>query len=259
MTEPQSASPPPEQPIPPRADLKVRRDVGVGQTEMTPCPNCKQLMPPGAVICTNCGLDLRTGKCIKPGKGESKQTYLVAIGVGIAVAVGLFFWLQTNQPAQAPTAPAVPAEPAAPEPSEITEEPADELPAELAIADTSSRANTEEAVSAATDIEPLGDTAARAARRAELTAQLDANRPMYAIGDSIQLVMANGFVHRGELIAIREGVVLVREGDQRLQVPMAEMQRRSRIQVDQGERERMIDDRLNQEFGANETAESLTE
>lgn len=39
------------------------------------CPNCNASMNPDAVLCVQCGHDLRTGQDLKSGKGNSKKGY----------------------------------------------------------------------------------------------------------------------------------------------------------------------------------------
>lgn len=48
------------------------------------CPGCKAALPPGAILCVSCGLDLRTGRKVKPGSGP-KRTPGAASSLGSSV------------------------------------------------------------------------------------------------------------------------------------------------------------------------------
>jgi len=62
----QSAAPPP--PPPPSLSLRASAAPAPAQAESTACPSCGTELAKGAVLCTSCGFNLRTGKRMAPTK-----------------------------------------------------------------------------------------------------------------------------------------------------------------------------------------------
>ncbi len=238
----------------PKLRLKRQPDESVAQTEK--CPKCGTDVPGDCVLCVQCGYDFRSRAGRKTSTGISHTVAVVAgviistiiAAAAIVILVNVFKSdlkpvpapLTEETPAQPPPKHMaepeipVPAEPeeiepiAAPEPEDVAEE-------ELALDD-------EEPEDAAVQKVDLEEEQARLRR--SLRDSLDDRVPPHLIGDKVALRRLNGFVHRGTLVGIRDGMALVVDGEIRERVPLKELDRDSRLLVDEEFRERLVDSRL---------------
>ncbi len=77
-TQPPAAAAAPAAPAPaPAASTEAPAESGAAEkpvdfdpTKANQCPHCQQELPPGAVLCVNCGLDLRTGRKLRKATVE---------------------------------------------------------------------------------------------------------------------------------------------------------------------------------------------
>ncbi len=247
--------------------LRVKRDTppgGEGDTKA--CPKCGADCPEDAVLCVQCGYDFRSGTVHKTATGMSHTLLvIIAVVVSVVIAAGAILILMNvfkkgdPQPIAAvsedtPPAPPQPAHVGVPEeavperpeavepPVEVTEEPepleepdALEEAVEEEIAEVVEQVEEEEIVDPEREMEEM---------RESLRLSLDDRVPPHLIGDTVVLRRMNGFVHRGELVAIRDGVALVVDGEIRERVPLQELDRDSRLLVDMEFRERLVESRL---------------
>lgn len=217
--------------------LKVRRGEPIGPGN--PCPSCGQNIPPGAVLCTNCGFDLRTGR---PVGGlpfwKQRQVALVAAAV-IVILLGLWLRSFLSRPVIVEKPKAAPP-PAAPPP------PAPELPAPTPAPEPSAETPPPEP-SPPPPEEPSAEALQQewerleAEYRAAAKARLDAEKPLYKVGTMIEVRKQTGQILRGMLRGItNEQVILLSElGEQR--VPLRELDRDSVLRCDPHLRERFIE------------------
>lgn len=138
------------------------------------CPSCGAPIEPGAKLCTQCGMELLTGKQSPKASGGGRKLPVTGLLVLLALAAGLpaFFMLRENPP--------VASEEASPITPAVTEE------------------------SPAADLPQMEDPrAAFEAKKREATQQareqLDEAQPLYQIGETVELRRKNGLVDRGTL------------------------------------------------------------
>lgn len=250
--------------------LRIKRDPGVAEDTKKQCPKCGTEMPDDAVLCVQCGYDLRSGSVHKAASGLSHTVLVIATVVaGVLIAAVSILILIKVFSGSDETVPVV-AAPAEPEPAavEAPVEPVPEEPEPLEVMPHAEEDSVEQAApvdeqdeepvdidetpeAAATDepeeeeaVEEVDRAAQREEMRHSLRVSLDDRIPMLAIGDEVELRRNNGFVHRGELVAIRDGMALVVDGEIRERVPLNELDRASRLQVDTEFRERLVESRL---------------
>ena len=241
MTEPDSDIADSES-IPPR--LRVRKDLPAGIGPVKACPSCNSTVAENALICVRCGFNFQTGSHLSTSSGMGRKlaiggAVLVSVLVAVAAIVYLINQFQHDAPQPPPqTITELPPTPALPAPPEvvITDLPdAMDKQAELEIRAAAAQAEQEARLSVERD---------------QLRAQLEERFPAINIGESVALRMANGFVHRGRYLGMRDGIAVVSEGGERTRLPIAELDRESRLRVDPEARELLVEQRLQQTQGA---------
>lgn len=237
--------------------LRLKRNAETGDAPSRKCPTCGAEMAGDAVLCVQCGYDFRSGAVLKTSTGIS-HTLVVVAGVLISVVVAalaivILVNIFKSDPAPVPPLPTeeTPAQPLpahleeseAPVPAEPdTIEPRPELEPDKPVdpkTETDEDEPPEEPAKSEVDLE-----AEKAAVRRSLRESLDDRVPPHLIGDNVALRRLNGFVHRGKLVAIRDGMALVVDGEIRERVPLNELDRDSRLLVDEEFRERLVESRL---------------
>ena len=248
--------------------LRLQTDDVETEVPNKQCPKCNAGVPGDAVLCVQCGYDFRSGAVLKTATGLP-HTIAVIVGVVVSVivaaaAIVILINVFRGNDEPVPVVPATPAE-------EAPGEAAAPVPAHIALPD---EAVPERPEIADPDPEPLNDVepeptatpddseevpalapAEEATEavdplvqeeefRHALRVSLDERVPPYQIGDEVELRRMNGFVHRGELVAIRDGVAMVVDGEIRERVPVNELDRDSRLLVDQEFRDRLVESRL---------------
>ena len=235
---------------PPKLKLKREMPIGGGQTQS--CPSCGVSIPADAVLCVHCGYDLRSGSRLKTSRGIPRNLKILLgllagiLVVGVAGALWLMF-TDSDEPFDA-------------------EPPRDDAPSVSAAEPDRERAPTEDSEGQESMPEGKEDAeedaglderaaeqqareeAAREERKREfresLMESLDERVPMYEVGDSVELIQHNGLVHRGRLVAIRDGVALLIDEELRSRVELRELATHSRLRVDVDYRDQVIQRRL---------------
>ncbi len=249
-----------EESIPPK--LRVRRDRPVGSMPMKQCPKCGKDAVEDAVLCVQCGYNWATGKSMHTNKHSPilsaiKMLFMVVLAL-IVAGVSLYsIWIvffddETERPyAAMEQEPPVSIEEKAyealtveekgetvdrpvslREPAEDGETPQEEVKEEVV-----------EEPEAAVDVNRKKEEL-----RQSLTASLDERFPLYSRGDQVVLEQRNGLVHRGRLVGVSDGDALLIDGEFRIRAALDDLTVNSRLQVDEGFRDQMIEDRLLREL-----------
>ncbi|HOW98783.1 MAG TPA: hypothetical protein P5567_15310 [Kiritimatiellia bacterium] len=223
--------------------LAIRREEPAAASGMN-CPSCGATMPPGAVLCVECGYDVRKGARLGETLGWPPYVRWLIAGAGVIIVVMLVkTFLRPHRiseiaappPAvQAPPKPAAaPAETNAPAAAASEPAPAP-LPVPAAPAETNAPA-------AAPQVSPEELAQLEADYRASLKGRLDQQQPLYRPGDLVELRKVSGLVIRGKLKAVEaRGAVVVREEGETV-VALADLDRESRVRCDAEFREKFIE------------------
>ena len=220
--------------------LKMNRGMPVGGGQPQACPRCGASIPGDAAFCMHCGYDLRSGTRLKTSQGTPRNLkILLGLLVGILAVGGagalwlLFTDLDDPVDSKTPTddAPAVSAAEQDRAPTEGKEEAEEDAGLDERAAEQHAReeAATEER---------------KRELRASLTESLDERAAMYELGDRVELVQYNGLVHRGRLVAIRDGMALLVDGELRSRVELRELDPHSRLRMDVDYRDQVIQRRV---------------
>lgn len=224
------------------------------------CPSCGAALPEGAVLCVQCGYDLRTGRRVD-AEAAPKRSPLAIAGVAllVAVAAGIVAWRiagsQSSAPAPVPPPAPVAAPAPAPQPAPAVEPTPAPVLAEAvpAVTNGSPAAGTGAVAQVAAEPpapppEPVLDTVAlQAEQRAAAEAQYDQKAPLYGAGDEVELRLNNGMVQRG-IFKSRNAESLVVQVDSNLTktIEFATLDRGSRVRSDPDYRARYIDFQVQQ-------------
>ncbi len=202
------------------------------------CPSCGATLAPGALICSQCGYDTRTGARYLDRPQNSRVLQWALWGIGAILLVMFLKWLflpkDEEVQIQGPGAVSEqqPAETAA------TPGPTGETAAVSMVEEGGAVSN--EAVGGSTEMPPEDLAKLEAAYREELTQKLAVTHPMYEPGDAVVLRRANGQIHRGALKERKAGVVVIVNGGQTSEIPMKGLDRASRLKCDPVFRAEMV-------------------
>ena len=220
--------------------LKLKRDMPVGDGETQACPSCGAAIPADAVFCVHCGYDLVSGTRLKTSQ-ETPRNLKILLGLLVGIlavgGAGALWLLFTNSDepldAEPPRddAPAVSAAEQDRAPTERKEEADEDAGLDERAAEQQAReeAETEER---------------KRELRASLRKSLDERVAIYELGDQVELVQHNGLVHRGRLVAIRDGMALLIDEELRSRVELRELAPHSRLRVDVDYRDQVIQRRV---------------
>lgn len=250
--------------------LRMKQETPAASDASKSCPQCESSLPQDAVLCVQCGYDFRSGTTHKTATGLPHTLgVLAAVVISVAVAaVAILILINVfkNDDAVAPVATS-PVDPPPPPPAHVPLPPETVLePTAIAepvatpeppdpVAPVEADVSVETPDEAADAAEPVDDHSdeemdtvdtqqEEADLRRALRDSLNQRVPAHQIGDEVALRRMNGFVHRGELVAIRDGMALVVDGEIRERVPLNELDRDSRLLVDEAFRERLVESRL---------------
>lgn len=222
------------------------------------CPGCGKPLGVGAIICVQCGYDTRTGRRVDASGGRKVSPVLIIGLVLIIVAAGAVVYLRSLDDGISPTPPPAPVA-AAPESPSQEPPPASPESAPAPVAET---APTETAppVDGTTASELIAVTETNAAEQApepapeinweEVAAQqrnriqleLDRRTPMFQVDESVELRLANGFIRRGIFRGASGGEIQLEEEGQGIQkIAFGQLDRNTRLRVDDDYRERYVD------------------
>ena len=221
--------------------LTLRRETTVAGGSL--CPSCGATMPSGAVICVQCGYDVRKGVRIGETTGWPPYVRWLLAGAGVLIVVMLVRVFVRPRPISEIVAPPAVQAPA-PAPAAAVTAPAEALPAVTPVPVAASESPAPAQTNApATEPQVSEEDLAQleADYRVSLKARLDQQQPMYKPGDAVELRKLNGLVIRGKLQALNaeQAVVLREEGA--ATVALAELDRESRVRCDQDFRDKFIE------------------
>jgi hypothetical protein len=216
------------------------------------CPACGAALQPAAVICIQCGYDLRSGRRVDEESAPRRNPWgIVGVALLVLLAVGLVVYRIRGT---ATATPGIPAESASTQaPAVTTPPPAPAPTAETNAAATSATpppiaTNGAMAEVTATETnaipeEPALDPAMVAAEeRPRVAGQLDQTYPLYEVGDELELRTTNGLIQRGVFAGRTEEQLIVRiNSNQTKNVDFTFLDRGSRVRCDPQFRERYID------------------
>ena len=216
------------------------------------CPSCGAALLPEAVICVQCGYDLRSGRRVDED-AASKRNPLTLVGVALLVvlSVGAVAY-RIVSPTSTPPPPVV-----QPAPAPVAKTPEAVPPKGEEVAETNAApslaASNENAVAAATtnlavltNEAPVETAPAPAVVEAQerplVEAQLDKAAPLYAVGEELELRLTNGLVQRGILVERTEAQVVVRiSSNQTRNMEFTLLDRGTRVRSDLQFRDKYIE------------------
>jgi len=225
----QIAVPVPSERLDQAPKLTLRKEATVSGGHI--CPSCSATMPPGAVLCVECGYDVRKGVRLGETTGWPPYVRWLLAGAGVLIVVMLVKVFLRPQPISEIVAPppAMPAPALAPTAAPSPEATSPVAPGPVAAPETpapTEQAATEPGVSEE-DLAQL-----EADYRASLKARLDQQEPMYKAGDAVEFRKVNGVVIRGKLQAVNPDSVVVLREEGEITVLLAELDRKSRVRCD---------------------------
>ena len=237
----------------PQKEMRVQRDAPNLSGSKT-CPSCKSTIGRDAVLCIRCGHDFKTGKkIVKPSWTSQHKGAVLASAAGLVVlvaALAFALWPKSLPPPIAPITPPLAVQPAPPPPPP----PAAAAPVPVPPAAVA------QPVAPPRPPPPSPTPAQLAARQAEtdraafeakkqraelaLRQKLDSGKPMYTVGNAVELRRRNGVIDKGTLRGFSgEGtnrVALVVNPTRKSAVPLVSLDPDSRIRLDPEYREAFI-------------------
>lgn len=208
------------------------------------CPHCSGSMMPDAVICVQCGYDLRTGRAFTEAGAGLKQMKPLLTVLGLLIVAGIAWSVMRSRsdsgimgepaPAPAPQAQTAPAPEVTPAPVVI------EQPAQIEDVPPVESRKEEAPPVAPVPTEPPEEM------RARLTRSLNDRYPMFTPGSAIAVRRLNGLVHRGELIVLGAESVALKADNQVLEVPYNVLDRASRLRCDAEFRKKLVELKMRQ-------------
>lgn len=232
--------------------LKLKKEEPARE-EMS-CPGCGKPLGVGAVICVQCGYDTRTGRRVDASSGR-KISPVLLIGLALVIgAAGVVVYLRSLDDGVRPTPPpasvtAAPEAPA-PEPAAAPEEPSAPAPASEPAVEAQATAETH-APAAAQEAPLTADEPPQpeinweevaAQQRDRIQVELDRRTPMFQEDESVELRLANGFIRRGIFRGATGGEIRLEEEGQGIQkIAFGQLDRNTRLRVDDDYRERYVD------------------
>ena len=221
------------------------------------CPSCGAALSEGAVLCVQCGHDLRTGRRVDDEAAPKRNPLTIAgVALLVAVAAGLVAWRLGGGPAAPapvpePTPAVVAADPAsetkpAPDISSTVTNVVSAMVPEVAAPTATQAVVAAVAESNIPPTEPVAPAIDKAEVEADqrnlVTEQLDQKAPLYAPGDEVELRLNNGLVQRGKLQSrTADGLVLQVASNTTKAVEFTAMDRASRVRSDPAYRARFLD------------------
>lgn len=220
--------------------------------EAMSCPGCGKPLGVGAVICVQCGYDTRTGRRVGATHGHKISPVQLIVLVLAIIGIGVVVYLRTLDDGVLPTPPPAPVSvtPVATlqDAAASVEEPA------APTSDTPSEATpeTENPAPAPADSEPVAEEKAphpeinwdevAAQQRDRIKIELDRRTPKFQEDASVELRLANGFIRRGIFRGASDGEIRIEEEGQGVQkIAFAQLDRNTRLRVDDDYRERYVD------------------
>lgn len=191
--------------------LKIRQEIGA-QGVSKRCPNCGMDMDAESTFCPQCGYDEKTGKTVTQKKAAQKKLMLLLL---LLILVGGAAALLVLKP--------VPEDPPS-EPSETTQ------------------AATEKTAPKAPSRAPQAAPSPPAPPTLdELRALLDKNIPFVKPGGRAELRDSKGRVHKGMVISLRNGQVILKNEQKKVQVfNLGDLDQNSRLAIDADFREAVL-------------------
>lgn len=234
---------------PPKLQVKQGSPVA---TAYRNCPSCGALAQEEAVFCVQCGYNFKTGRRYAETAARTKLIRNVLASVALLVLCGVAFMVirsrldslkSGEQSAEQPRTAPMPAASATSTPAMVAA-PAGEP--------TVATVETEGAGALSNVLEQsdIDSTLGKMAQdfKAALEAQLDKKYPRYAKGEAIALRKSNGMVQRGTLDVVTLTLVVLIQNGRHTEIPLAELDRETRLRCDPVYREKWIDAQVKKRF-----------
>ena len=215
-----------------RPRLQVKRDALISDSGK-PCPSCGGTISKDAVVCVQCGYDFRTGGTHKTDGSPSSLKKLLILLVGVIIVVGIAKSFMDGEKGDTamPDVAAPPPEQPAPA---VEEAPVPEEPAEP---DTQvSESAVEETVEE--EAEQIDWVALEQRLRERMRSTMDAKQPLFRPGEDIKMRRGSGIIQSGKLMRTTHSEAVILQEGQEVTVPLAELDRATRIRADRDYRER---------------------
>lgn len=226
----------------PKLQMKKEGTVDGGKR----CPHCNGSMSPDAVICLQCGYDLRTGRPFsQPGAGLGQMKPLLTV-LGLVILAGIV-WTVMKQRSDSgimgdpmpQTAVAAPQEQPQPETSPT--------PPPAPVVEVAAPIDAVAVEAAPAPEKPVVPTETPEQMRARLTRSLNDRYPMFVPGAPIAIRRVNGLVHRGELVVLGPQSATLKVEKQIVEVPYNVLDRGSRLRCDTEFRKKLVEYKIAQD------------
>lgn len=216
------------------------------------CPNCGAAIPEDAVLCVNCGYDLRSGQVLAARRVSPLLTALAGLAIGLVIG-GLAGYLagrgryaavpvsalatvsakvEPGAAAQATVSQTVPAESGA---AESPQPPVLETPA---VEEAQVATAGEQALSSQPTAEERSELRQRIERR--LRAWMEKRYPPYEKDKEADLRLRSGIVYRGRYLGVKGDTAVIVKGGESIEVPLAELDVASRLRADMAYRSQYL-------------------
>lgn len=220
------------------------------ESEESKCPSCGAVLQPEAVLCIQCGYDLRSGKKVNEEAAPKRNPLAIAglIALILAALGFLAFRImggsstatppspsQEPAPAVIATAPTVPVAPVKPEASAPTET--------NSVMSSTTEPGPEQAATAEAPKESVVNIAEiEQQTRATLEDKLNQTMPVFGIGEAVELRLTNGLVQRGKLSERTEDHLVVQTASNAFKtMDYTLLDRQTRVRADSQFREKYIE------------------
>jgi len=241
------------------ASLSLREEAA-GIQPGKECPNCGSEVAADATLCVNCGYDFQTGRLVTQARersfaGRAAAFFITGIVVG-AVAGFLLGRSPAKRPASREpvkeaagtspsSAPVQPGDTASVAESGSVEPPPGEAPGAVR------EMAEEEAAAMGGEPSPSSELSTeeriRLRERIEhrLTKWLAEKYPPFQKDEEAALRLRSGIVYRGRFLGVKEDVVVIVRDGQPLEIPLADLDRPSRLRSDSSFRRKYLEYAVN--------------
>jgi len=233
------------------------KEEGFPGTPTRTCPNCGAVIPEDAVLCVNCGYDLRTGRPVAPRRSFAAAGIIAGVAAGLVVGGAVGFLLgrksvsgaERTVSAERVSPVSRPAGTSYPEGAEETAAAAAGAEPAAATTGTATRAaGLAEEARAAQEGEEVGQRMSAAERdrlreriRQRLEAWLAKRYPPFEKDGQADLRLKSGIVHRGRFLGVKQDVVVIVKAGKPMELPLADLDRPSRLRVDMSYRRKYLE------------------
>lgn len=248
--------------------LRLKHEEKDEEPPPSACPSCGAALDPEAVICVQCGYDVRAKRRVTEGRPARTNPLLIGglLLVIVSALAVVFLRARTNDtaPALVVQQAAPPAQSAPPPAEPVPEPPAAPAPEPTPVPAPTSPPDTPAVTAEPAPVEPVEPEkpavdwdAMQTELRGRAESDLDRRAPLFEPGALVELRTTNGIIQRGVFRAMAEGQLAleVATNDVR-RLPLATLDRGTRVRLDADYRARYLDYVVSQRIAEMKKAEA---